>query len=205
MKSFLDPANPTHTKTPLQNRRINGLSSARRSTPHKARYLPYRGDSPHIGKRTGITISPVPRDEDGFEPFEEVLKQVDMQHTAWLRGRHILEALNENRERQGGGEEENRRKDCSSNNLKSRTGTSPMFGAYSHLRVTFSPFLWNRSHLQIENTPNSYPDPWFSAMVAGAREFSTALPVGTKHSDKQGRRRLYGGDSGAVGRAAETE
>ena len=78
MKSFLDPTDSTRTKTPLQNRRINGAGSARRSTPHKARYLPYRGDSPHIGKRTGITISPVPRDEDGFEPFEEVLKQVEV-------------------------------------------------------------------------------------------------------------------------------
>ncbi|KAJ3541352.1 hypothetical protein NMY22_g3927 [Coprinellus aureogranulatus] len=127
-KSFLDPADPTRNKTPLQNRRINGVGSARRSTPHKARYLPYRGDSPHIGKRTGITISPVPRDEDGFEPFEEVLKQVDMQHTAWLRGRHILEALNENRERREG---EEKNENCSSNKprsgliFRSRTPPTP--------------------------------------------------------------------------------
>lgn len=40
-------------------------------------HIPYRGDNPEVGKKTGITVQHVERQSDGFEPFEEVLQQAD--------------------------------------------------------------------------------------------------------------------------------
>jgi len=38
------------------------------------KYIPYRGDNPDFGKKTGIPVQRVDIGSDGFEPFEDVLK-----------------------------------------------------------------------------------------------------------------------------------
>lgn len=40
-------------------------------------HIPYRGDNPEVGKKTGIAIQHVERKSDGFEPFADVLRQAD--------------------------------------------------------------------------------------------------------------------------------
>ena len=44
--------------------------------PLKA-HIPYRGDNPEVGKKTGIAVQHVARRSDGFEPFEQVLQQAN--------------------------------------------------------------------------------------------------------------------------------
>ncbi|KAJ7745502.1 Mif2/CENP-C like-domain-containing protein [Mycena olivaceomarginata] len=54
--------------------------SGRKSSIGGARLLkshvPYRGDDPTVGRKTGISVAPVPRGSDGFEPFEELMGQI---------------------------------------------------------------------------------------------------------------------------------
>jgi centromere protein C len=58
-------------------------TSARKSNVGGARremqkaHIPYRGDNPAVGKKTGIAVRHVERKSDGFEPFEELLQQAD--------------------------------------------------------------------------------------------------------------------------------
>ncbi|KAF9488492.1 hypothetical protein BDN71DRAFT_1403185 [Pleurotus eryngii] len=58
-------------------------SSARKSSIGTSRrasqkgHIPYRGDNPEVGKKTGIPVRHVERKSDGFEPFEEVMRQAD--------------------------------------------------------------------------------------------------------------------------------
>ncbi|TFK23463.1 hypothetical protein FA15DRAFT_670483 [Coprinopsis marcescibilis] len=58
-------------------------TSARKSSvgvgrrgPPKA-HIPYRGDNPNVGKKTGIAVAHVERKSDGFEPFGELIRQAD--------------------------------------------------------------------------------------------------------------------------------
>ncbi|KAJ7143199.1 Mif2/CENP-C like-domain-containing protein [Mycena crocata] len=53
--------------------RKSSVGAARRSIakPH----LPYRGDDPTVGKKTGLVVRPIPRGSDGFEPFDQLLEQ----------------------------------------------------------------------------------------------------------------------------------
>ncbi|KAJ7137942.1 Mif2/CENP-C like-domain-containing protein [Mycena epipterygia] len=56
--------------------------SARKSSVGAARragqksHVPYRGDDPNVGRKTGILVQPVPRGSDGFEPFDQLIGQV---------------------------------------------------------------------------------------------------------------------------------
>ncbi|KAF5323949.1 hypothetical protein D9611_008281 [Ephemerocybe angulata] len=68
-------------------------SSARKSSLGTSRralqkaHIPYRGDNPEVGKKTGIAVQHVQRMSDGFEPFEEVLQQADGRTPPRPRGR----------------------------------------------------------------------------------------------------------------------
>jgi centromere protein C len=55
--------------------RKSSVGAARRG-PQKA-HIPYRGDNPEVGKKTGIAVQHVERKSDGFEPFEEIMQQAD--------------------------------------------------------------------------------------------------------------------------------
>ncbi|KAF8630435.1 hypothetical protein AX17_005412 [Amanita inopinata Kibby_2008] len=55
--------------------RKSSIGGARRGI-QKA-HIPYRGDNPAVGKKTGIAVRNVERKSDGFEPFEEVMLQAD--------------------------------------------------------------------------------------------------------------------------------
>ncbi|KAJ7087547.1 Mif2/CENP-C like-domain-containing protein [Mycena belliarum] len=60
--------------------------SARKSSVGAARraeqktHVPYRGDDPTVGKKTGISVQPVPRGSDGFEPFDQLMGQLGEAH-----------------------------------------------------------------------------------------------------------------------------
>ncbi|KAF7367315.1 CENP-C-C domain-containing protein [Mycena sanguinolenta] len=43
-------------------------------TPSKP-HIPYRGDDPAVGKKTGLKIPSIPRRSDGYEPFNDLLSQ----------------------------------------------------------------------------------------------------------------------------------
>ncbi|KAJ6519365.1 Mif2/CENP-C like-domain-containing protein [Mycena sanguinolenta] len=43
-------------------------------TPSKP-HIPYRGDDPSVGKKTGLKVPRIPRTSDGYEPFNDVLSQ----------------------------------------------------------------------------------------------------------------------------------
>lgn len=60
---------------PASNPRKSSIGGARRGI-QKA-HIPYRGDNPAVGKKTGIAVRNVERKSDGFEPFEEVMQQAD--------------------------------------------------------------------------------------------------------------------------------
>ena len=61
-------------KMPTTPRKSLGGTSRR--GPLKA-HIPYRGDNPEVGKKTGIAVQHVARQSDGFEPFEQILQQAD--------------------------------------------------------------------------------------------------------------------------------
>ena len=56
--------------------RKSSLGGISRRGPLKA-HIPYRGDNPEVGKKTGITVQHVARQSDGFEPFDQILQQAD--------------------------------------------------------------------------------------------------------------------------------
>ncbi|KAK0463561.1 Mif2/CENP-C like-domain-containing protein [Desarmillaria tabescens] len=53
--------------------RRSSVGTSRRDKPH----VPYRGDNPDVGKKTGVTVKRVTARGDGFEPFEQLLQQAD--------------------------------------------------------------------------------------------------------------------------------
>ncbi|KAK0196519.1 Mif2/CENP-C like-domain-containing protein [Armillaria mellea] len=53
--------------------RRSSVGTSRRDKPH----VPYRGDNPDVGKKTGVTVKRVTTRGDGFEPFEQLLQQAD--------------------------------------------------------------------------------------------------------------------------------
>ncbi|KAH9482624.1 Inner kinetochore subunit cnp3 [Psilocybe cubensis] len=55
--------------------RKSSVGGARRGL-QKA-HIPYRGDNPEVGKKTGISVAHVERKSDGFEPFDELIQQID--------------------------------------------------------------------------------------------------------------------------------
>ena len=65
--------------------------SARKSSVGAARragqksHVPYRGDDPTVGKKTGISVQPVPRGSDGFEPFDQLIDQLKEHEPARTR------------------------------------------------------------------------------------------------------------------------
>ncbi|KAG6887569.1 hypothetical protein C0992_011767 [Termitomyces sp. T32_za158] len=60
---------------PTTPTRKSSIGTARRG-PQKA-HIPYRGDNPEVGKKTGIAVRHVERKSDGFEPFDELIEQAD--------------------------------------------------------------------------------------------------------------------------------
>lgn len=56
--------------------RKSSLGGGARNRTQKA-HIPYRGDNPEVGKKTGIAVQHVERKSDGFEPFAELLQQAD--------------------------------------------------------------------------------------------------------------------------------
>ncbi|KAJ7029408.1 Mif2/CENP-C like-domain-containing protein [Mycena alexandri] len=53
--------------------RKSSVGAARRATQKS--HVPYRGDDPTVGRRTGISVQSVPRGSDGFEPFEKLIDE----------------------------------------------------------------------------------------------------------------------------------
>ncbi|KAJ7193796.1 Mif2/CENP-C like-domain-containing protein [Mycena pura] len=53
--------------------RKSSIGAARRAGQKS--HVPYRGDDPFVGRKTGISIQPVLRNSDGFEPFDQILGQ----------------------------------------------------------------------------------------------------------------------------------
>ncbi|KAJ7706854.1 Mif2/CENP-C like-domain-containing protein [Mycena rosella] len=54
--------------------RKSSVGAARRAVQKS--HVPYRGDDPTVGKRTGISVQPVARGSDGFEPFDQLIGQL---------------------------------------------------------------------------------------------------------------------------------
>ncbi|KAJ6480813.1 Mif2/CENP-C like-domain-containing protein [Mycena vitilis] len=52
--------------------RKSSVGAARRAVQKS--HVPYRGDDPTVGKKTGISVHEIPRGSDGFEPFDELFK-----------------------------------------------------------------------------------------------------------------------------------
>ncbi|KAJ6499184.1 Mif2/CENP-C like-domain-containing protein [Mycena sanguinolenta] len=52
--------------------RKSSVGTARRQKSH----VPYRGDDPFVGRKTGIAVQPVALGSDGFEPFEDLMDQI---------------------------------------------------------------------------------------------------------------------------------
>ncbi|TFK63356.1 hypothetical protein BDN72DRAFT_826706 [Pluteus cervinus] len=60
-----------------------GISARQKALqPHR----PYRGDNPEVGKKTGIAVRHVERKSDGFEPFDQLLKQADTRTPPKMKG-----------------------------------------------------------------------------------------------------------------------
>ncbi|KAJ6531069.1 Mif2/CENP-C like-domain-containing protein [Mycena capillaripes] len=52
--------------------RKSSVGAARRAVQKS--HVPYRGDDPTVGKKTGISVQEIPRGSDGFEPFGELFE-----------------------------------------------------------------------------------------------------------------------------------
>jgi centromere protein C len=76
-------------------------TSARKSSVGAARralqkaHIPYRGDNPEVGKKTGIAVQHVERMSDGFERFEDVMQQADRRTPPKPKGRKKKSAIPE--------------------------------------------------------------------------------------------------------------
>ncbi|KAJ6622951.1 Mif2/CENP-C like-domain-containing protein [Mycena sp. CBHHK59/15] len=55
--------------------RKSSVGAARRAV--RKSHVPYRGDDPTVGRKTGISVQPVPRGSDGFEPFDQIIGQAN--------------------------------------------------------------------------------------------------------------------------------
>ncbi|KAJ7154180.1 Mif2/CENP-C like-domain-containing protein [Mycena filopes] len=53
--------------------RKSSVGAARRATQKS--HVPYRGDDPTVGRRTGLSVTNVPRGSDGFEPFDKLIDE----------------------------------------------------------------------------------------------------------------------------------
>lgn len=71
--------------------RKSSLGGVRRG-PQKA-HIPYRGDNPEVGKKTGIAVQHVERKSDGFEPFEEIMQQADKRTPPKPKGRKKKQSI----------------------------------------------------------------------------------------------------------------
>ena len=69
-------------------------------------HIPYRGDNPEVGKKTGIAVQHVERKSDGFEPFEELMQRADGLTPPQKRGRKKSLALVDQQERDYDDEED---------------------------------------------------------------------------------------------------
>ncbi|KAJ7770942.1 Mif2/CENP-C like-domain-containing protein [Mycena maculata] len=60
-------------------------------TPNKPSkpHIPYRGDDPSVGKKTGIKVARVERNADGYEPFERILHQANSRPPPRLKKKSI--------------------------------------------------------------------------------------------------------------------
>ncbi|TFK36420.1 Mif2/CENP-C like-domain-containing protein [Crucibulum laeve] len=65
--------------------RKSSVGTSRRG-PQKA-HIPYRGDNPEVGKKTGIAVRHVERKSDGFEPFDAIMEQADSRTPPKPKGR----------------------------------------------------------------------------------------------------------------------
>jgi len=65
---------PTAFSMPTSARK-SSIGGARRGL-QKA-HIPYRGDNPEVGKKTGIAVQYADVGSDGFEPFEDVIQHAD--------------------------------------------------------------------------------------------------------------------------------
>lgn len=71
--------------------RKSSVGASRRG-PQKA-HIPYRGDNPEVGKKTGIAVQHVERKSDGFEPFEEIMQQADKRTPPKPKGRKRKQSI----------------------------------------------------------------------------------------------------------------
>lgn len=71
--------------------RKSSIGTIRRGPPKD--HLPYRGDNPEVGKKTGIRVRHVERKSDGFEPFQEILEQGDTLTPPLLKARKKKRAV----------------------------------------------------------------------------------------------------------------
>ncbi|KAJ7841776.1 Mif2/CENP-C like-domain-containing protein [Mycena leptocephala] len=58
--------------------RKSSVGAARRA--NQKSHVPYRGDDPMVGRKTGISVQPIARGSDGFEPFDELMGQINEEH-----------------------------------------------------------------------------------------------------------------------------
>ncbi|RXW17692.1 hypothetical protein EST38_g8161 [Candolleomyces aberdarensis] len=89
--SSLGPEHPPAKKARSPMPSLASKSSVRTARrANRQAHIPYRGDNPVVGRRTGIAIPHVQRGSDGFEPFEEVMQQADGQMPPRPKGRKKL-------------------------------------------------------------------------------------------------------------------
>jgi len=84
--------------------RKSSLGGISRRGPLKA-HIPYRGDNPEVGKKTGIAVQHVERQSDGFEPFEQVMQQADGRTPPRPKGRKKSLTVAAQQDDDDGGEE----------------------------------------------------------------------------------------------------
>ncbi|KDR73744.1 hypothetical protein GALMADRAFT_251561 [Galerina marginata CBS 339.88] len=103
--------------------RKSSVGGARRG-PQKA-HIPYRGDNPEVGKKTGIAVQHVERKSDGFEPFEEILQQADGRTPPRPKGRKRSSAFMGRRDDDYDDEDGEQTMELDSPNLRSLMNLRP--------------------------------------------------------------------------------
>ncbi|KAJ7579047.1 Mif2/CENP-C like-domain-containing protein [Mycena floridula] len=74
--------------------RKSSLGAAGRRVQQKA-HIPYRGDNPEVGKKTGVAVNHVAPTSDGFENFEELIGTVDQNQPQKRKKKQSLQLLEE--------------------------------------------------------------------------------------------------------------
>ncbi|KAF9227596.1 hypothetical protein BS17DRAFT_764046 [Gyrodon lividus] len=157
----------------LTDRRKSSLGT-RRGPPRQ--HIPFRADDLARGKKTGIAVQYVDRNSDEFEPFDELMKQVDNRTPPRIQSKkkrvsaitHVPEELDEDGEMSMDLAEKLRLAQIGNQGspLAYFTNTNPVYAPHSPRKLGISRPITRASDIDYDQIPSPKPRPSMHASMA---------------------------------------